>query len=61
MEYTDQGICANIILGLIKVAHYLLGKAIDVVAKKAVLESSTWARAILVREAEKMNEPKGSP
>lgn len=36
-------------------------KAIDAAAKKSVLESSTWARAILVREAEKVNEPKGSP
>lgn len=31
-------------------------KVIDSAAKKSLLESSTWARGILVREAEKVNK-----
>jgi uncharacterized protein (DUF1778 family) len=31
-------------------------KTIDMAAKNSLLESSTWARGILVREAEKINK-----
>jgi uncharacterized protein (DUF1778 family) len=35
--------------------------AIDAAAKKSVLESSTWARSILVREAENVNKGIAAP